>query len=137
MMNVIRPRTYQEVAGEIAEGLRSGDVLLDRDETQENLAFFAWFALNFVHPAKISYIASAALAAGMPSFPGHAKVTMEIGAEEFEALPPEVRDKLLRQLNELRSQGVQVEMTDREGAPLHLEEAIGLPATGEILASNP
>jgi hypothetical protein len=129
MINVFRPHTYPEVAGTIAEGLRSGDLLLERDETQEDLASFAWFALSFLHPAKISYTAPAALAAGGPAVPGHAKIAMEMGAEEFESLPPEVRDHLLRQLNELQSRGVQVELTDSEGQPLPLEQGIGLAAT--------
>ena len=36
MINVFRPHTYQDVAREIAEGLMSGHVLLERDEAQED-----------------------------------------------------------------------------------------------------
>jgi hypothetical protein len=136
MINVFRPHTYREVAGKIAEGLRSGDLLLERDETQEGLASFAWFALSFLHPAKISYTAPAALAAGGPSVQDHARIAMEIGAGEFESLPPEVRDQLLHQLNELHGRGVQVELTDSEGKPLRLEQGIGHAATGQVLANH-
>jgi hypothetical protein len=118
MINVFRPRTYPEVARELAEGLRFGDVLLGRDETQEELASFAWFALNFVHPTKMSYIASTTLAAEMAPVPGQGKLVMEVGVEAFESLPREVRDQLIHQSEGLRRRGVQVEVTDREGRPL-------------------
>jgi hypothetical protein len=119
MINLFRPHTYQEVAREIAEGLGTGEVLLERDETREELASFAWFALNFVHPAKISYIASAAHPAGAATVPGQGKLTMEIAVDEFESLPQEVRNQVLHQSEELRRKGILVEVTDPEGRPLH------------------
>ena len=136
MINVFRPRTYQEVAAEIAEGLMSGDLVREGDETQEDLASFAWFALSFVHPVKISCTVAAARTAGRPCSPGRAQVTMEIGADELASLPSAVKHKLLLQLNELRGRGVQVDLTDTAGTPLRLEEGNGLAATGEAMASN-
>jgi hypothetical protein len=53
-----------------------------------------------------------------------------MGAEEFESLPPEIRDQVLRRLKELHSRGVQVELTDSEGKPVQLKQGIGLAATG-------
>jgi hypothetical protein len=119
MIYLLQPHTYQEVAREIAEGLSAGEVLLERDETREELASFAWFALNFVHPAKISYIASAPHPEGAASVPSQGKLTMEIAPEEFESLPQEVRNQVLHQSEELRRKGIQVDVTDPEGRPLH------------------
>lgn len=119
MIVVIRPHTYHEVAAEIVQGLESGDVVLEaseRDvaleagETQDDLASFAWFALSFVHPAKISYTAPKAPAAGGPAVSGQARFTMEIGANELASLPSEIKHKFLRRLDELRGHGVQVDL---------------------------
>jgi hypothetical protein len=130
MINAFRPHTYPELAAEIADGLRSGELLLERDETQDDLASFAWLALTVLHPAKLAYTAPAAVAAGGHPVHGPARIAMEMNAEEFESLPPEVRDQLLRQLKELHRRGVEVELTDSEGKPVHLEHGIGLAATG-------
>ena len=37
MINVFRPRTYREVAAEIAEGIESGDLGLEGNETRKTL----------------------------------------------------------------------------------------------------
>jgi hypothetical protein len=122
MINIFRPYTYRDVARELAEGLASGDVVLEEDDSSEDLAAFAYFALNFVHPVRLSYAAGAAAASAafgmeMAKKPETKTMRVELSPEQFDSLPKKVKDRLLDQLKELHARGVELEVTDAKGRP--------------------
>jgi hypothetical protein len=134
MINIFRPHTYQEVAREIAEGLKSGDVVLEEEGTPHELASIAMLFFGFTSPTRLIYTTAAAGGVGRAAT--SPKLIVDIKEEEILRIPERRRRELSTLIKEMKERGAEIEIRDSGGRIIDPDRITGMIGLGPSPASD-
>ena len=113
-------RTYRDVAKEISEGLTSGDVVLDAESPQNEMALLADFLFHYLAPRKVAFVVGGSGRMGRIS--GRSQVLIQIDPRAYQSLPEDVKARFHSRTQHLREKGVRIKVKDLQGRPVDMIE---------------
>jgi hypothetical protein len=123
-------RTYGEVAKELSEGLRSGQIGLEEVPTMDEMGLLAGLVFQYLAPKKVAFILGATGSAGIVG--SHPQIMIQIDPKDYENLPDEAKARFSIKTQELTGKGVKIKFKDLHGNTFYFMDHATATATRAV-----